>query len=173
MFDVRDLSLQYAVSDELFEVWTYLSENDLVNKVFCGDNIRDYTDFESELYDDFVFAVRYLDNLVGLVWLNTFENNTARIHFIVLPKSRLILLKGGEEVIRRILDWRKGKTILFHTLYGYVPIWNNGAIKYYKKLGFRHFVDIPDLAFDIKTGKRGFMSCSYINKEIFDEFFSN
>ena len=163
MFKREQLTLEYAKDAELRYVWKYLNKFCLVDNVFCSDDLKTYEDFDEILLDSLVFTARYFGEIAGIIWLNTFENKTARIHFFVLSPARRILITGGREVIGRLLDWNDMKAF-----YGFVPEWNKSAIKYYRKLGFKDFGIIPDLAYDQKKQTRGNMSCSYINKEIFN-----
>jgi len=162
MFKREHLTMEYATDLELKDIWGYLVAYNLVDTIFCSDKIAQFDEFTEMLVDSLVFSVRYNGDLAAMVWLNTFENKTARMHFLLLPPSRRVLIDGGREVVKRLLDWNG-----MHTLYGFVPEWNKGAIKYYRKLGFRDFCEMPDLAYDINRDLRGTMICSYINKEIF------
>ncbi|HEX9972294.1 MAG TPA: hypothetical protein VGD14_09505 [bacterium] len=101
----------------------------------------------------FYFIFDGVDN-IGYVWLNRFENRTARQHFCVFKEYWGKTLDVGKFVLDEIMNMKNqdGEFIL-DLLTGFVPVWNEKAIKFSMKCGGKTYGTIPNAIFNGHTGK--------------------
>ncbi len=82
--------------------------------------------------------------IIGYTWLNRFENKTARHHFCVFKDHWGQLEELGRYTIQRLVNLESGDGYVFDLLTGFIPAWNERAIKFALKCGGKTHGVIPN-----------------------------
>jgi len=105
--------------------------------------------------DDFLKVVKYgeclfyiiksEDDTIGYVWLNRFENHTARYHFCAFQEYWGDLAEVAKKIMDTLLHMESNDgTYLFDLLTGFIPVWNDRAIQFTLKHGGQSAGIIPN-----------------------------
>ncbi|MCP3940050.1 MAG: GNAT family N-acetyltransferase [Desulfobacteraceae bacterium] len=114
--------------------------------VFYEDTIQTNDQFLSAMKNEAVlFYLMIVDGeIVGYTWLNRFENHTARQHFCVFKDFWGKSIDLGKQVLSDLLHMKdKAGNFIFDLLTGFVPAWNERAIKFSLKCGGKTYGKIP------------------------------
>lgn len=91
---------------------------------------------------------------VGYMWLNRFENRTARLHFCMFREYWSGAVFLGRYVLNALLCMKtKDGEHLFDLLTGFIPTWNKRAIDFVLACGGETHGAIPNSIYNDKTGK--------------------
>ena len=101
------------------------------------------------------FYLGYRDKeLIGYVWLNRFENKTARYHFCAFKEYWGQLAEIAEFAMTTLLSMKDNTgAYVFDLFTGYVPVWNQAAIKFTLKHGGYSAGEIPNAIYNAETQK--------------------
>ena len=121
--------------------------------VFYEGTIRTEDDFLRMARGDVLFYI-LMDGVktVGYMWLNRFENHTARQHYCVFKEYWGRSLDIGKWVLHEILHKKDNAgNYIFDLLTGFVPVWNQKAINFSLKCGGKTYGVIPNSIFNGET----------------------
>ena len=101
------------------------------------------------------FFLIYEDKkIIGYVWLNRFENKTARYHFCAFKEYWGQLADVAEFIMTTLLNMKDNTgTYAFDLFTGYIPTWNQAAIKFTLKHGGHSAGEIPNAIYNAETQK--------------------
>lgn len=83
------------------------------------------------------------DSIKGFVWLNRFEGKFARIHFCFFKEAWGDTVKLGKFVNSTLINMKASGEFILDMILGYIPISNQKAISYSKKIGGKEAGEIP------------------------------
>jgi len=91
---------------------------------------------------------------VGYMWLNRMENRTVRQHFCVFKEYWGESVELGRYGLKTVMNMQdRDGSYLFDLLTGYVPAWNERAIKFALKCGGKTHGKIPFAVFNKEKGR--------------------
>ncbi len=136
------------------KLFTRTKEDDLATVVFYEGTIKTEEQFLAAMkYGECLFYIIFIDSdVVGYAWLNRFENHTARYHFCAF-KDFWGKLDDVAGVIMSKLFSLKDSTNkpLFDLFTGYIPVWNQPAVKFTLKHGGHSAGEIPNAIYNAET----------------------
>jgi len=141
---------QMTVSDEQVKaVYRQLVDDGTINVVFYDEVMKSEDDFLTFMKNKdniVVFPVRD-KKLMGVAWLNNLTKNQAFAHFALFKEAAL--KKYTEEIGKEILDYWMNMPgndgPLLDVLMGLIPEFNQKALYYIERLGFKRVGRIPKI----------------------------
>jgi hypothetical protein len=125
--------------------------------VFYAGTIRDAEQFlcMAKRTDTLFYLLMIGSEVIGYFWLNRFENKGARFHFCTFKEYWGQNVDIGTWTLKEVLSWQDicGKYHLLDLLTGYVPVWNERAIKFSLKCGGKSAGVIPNAIWHEETQK--------------------
>lgn len=155
--------------DNVKQIFHRMKSEGTLHVVFYDGSIKTEDDFVAYLKSPNNLPVFILSDgeLSGLAWLNRVEGNHATAHFCLLKN---VWGEKSYDVGKKVLSYwfsfpgSDGEP-LFDLLLGVIPSFNQKAIKYIEKLGFRVIGEIPKLYKNVYSGKFETTSISYVLRE--------
>jgi hypothetical protein len=148
--------IRTAPDSQLRNLWEQTEKEDLVSTVFYEGTIRTAEAFlaMAKSPGTAFYFIMVDDEVAGYTWLNRFENKTARQHFCVFRKYWGSLVDIGKSILNQFLHMKDGKgQFVVDLLTGFVPAWNERAIKFSLKCGGKTYGLIPNAIYNAKTGQ--------------------
>jgi len=160
--------IRTAADSDVKQLWERTLADGLDKIVFYEGTIStayDFLNMAKQPGTAFYFIFAGTD-VIGYTWLNRFENRTARQHFCVFKEYWGKSLDVGRFVLDKLIHMKnpEGEFIL-DLLTGYVPAWNERAIKFSLKCGGRSHGIIPNAIFNGVTGKSESAAFIYYTRE--------
>ena len=148
--------IRTAADSDIKKLWERTVNDGLDKIVFYEGTIKDACGFlkmAKDLGTAFYFIFDGTE-VIGYTWLNRFENRTARQHFCVFLEYWGKTLDVGKYVLDYFMHMKNpaGEYCL-DLLTGFVPAWNERAIKFSLKCGGKTHGKIPNAIFNGATGK--------------------
>ena len=114
--------------------------------VFYEGGIQTEDEFLSMAKGNVLFYFLMDDNkAIGYMWLNRFENHTARQHYCVFKEYWGHTIDIGKFTLRTLLNMKdKDDNFVFDLLTGFVPAWNKKAISFSLKCGGKSLGTVPN-----------------------------
>lgn len=102
---------------------------------------------------------------VGMCWLNSFENRTARFHFCIFSEVWGEADDIGRETVQKLIRLKDEDGYLFDMFIGLVPTQNKLAIDYVQRIGANYLGELPFGMWNHKTGKSESATLVYYVRE--------
>jgi len=159
-------------------LWQKLHKQQLLRRVFYeGSCTREIEFIQFARREDIsLFCIEDKNTPLAIVWLNTWEGYTARIHFCGFreawgePKSVFL----GNAIHRELFSaTRADGSPYVITLVGVIPATNVLALKYIEKIGYRRSGIWPGACYIKRLNKHVDAVTSYCNIQTFRESYGN
>jgi len=141
-----------TVSDsQIIELFKKTTDEGLDKIVFYEGTIKTDESFLqlAKSQGTFFYLLYKHKDLVGYTWLNRLENKTARQHYCVFKKYWGDSEALGKFTINTFLNQKdKDGVYLLDLLTGYIPAWNERAIKFSLKCGGKTYGEIPNAIYN-------------------------
>lgn len=161
----------WTITDtQLMGIYLKMLKHRLVDKVFIMG--------EADTPEKFIKVMKNSRNAVNIVvddsgecltlsWLNRWGFNHAFVHHCFFPEAwGKSSVEIGKMILKYWFSMKKdsGEPIL-DVIMGKTPESNRLAVKFIKRMGFTIIGTVPDICFDIKSGKKIGAVFSYIKRE--------
>lgn len=146
--------IRTVTDSEIKKLFTRTVSDGLDKIVFYEGTIQTEDQFLIAMKRVLFFIIKQQEETIGYVWLNRFENHTARQHFCVFKEYWGQSEQIGRDVLSMIMNRKDSHgTFIFDLLTGFVPAWNKRAIAFALKCGGKTYGVIPNAVWNHKKQK--------------------
>ena len=139
---------EWTIADDTIKkMWDKIVEDELNTIVFYDADIRskeEFLEFMQRPANNPV--VTLVDNqIAGMAWFNGYDGKMAFGHFLFFKAIWGCTDEIGNKVIEYWFSLKKDSgDLLFKTILGVIPEFNQKAIRFVKRIGFKELGTIPD-----------------------------
>jgi len=148
--------IRTAADSDIKALFTRTEQDGLVPVVFYEGTIATAEAFLAMAKAENTLFYILMDGTktVGYMWLNRFENHTARLHFCIFKSYWGNSLDIGKWCLTEVLHMQENTgRFVFDLVTGFVPAWNERAINFALKCGGKTHGIIPNSIFNKKAGE--------------------
>jgi hypothetical protein len=148
--------IRTATDSEIMALFTRTQEDELDKIVFYEGTVATKEQFLNIMKhgENLLYLVLADKETVGYAWLNRFENRTARYHFCAFVEYWGDLNEIAKSIMNILINMKaRSGEYLFDLFTGYIPVWNQRAIKFTLKNGGKSAGIIPNAIWNAVTNK--------------------
>ena len=148
--------IRTATDSEIMALFTRTREDGLDSIVFYEGTVATKEQFLQVMKygENLLYLVLSDKETIGYAWLNRFENRTARYHFCAFRDYWGNLDEIAKSIMDILINMKaQDGEYLFDLFTGYIPVWNQRAIKFTLKNGGKSAGVIPNAIWNATTKK--------------------